>query len=76
MVGAGAATNNSSAWVARVWQSEDGLPNNVVAGLVQTPDGYLWLGYPSGLARFDGVRFQEFSLSNFVWQWTGGPWFV
>ncbi|HEV2393970.1 MAG TPA: two-component regulator propeller domain-containing protein [Verrucomicrobiae bacterium] len=55
-----------SAWFARSWQSEDGLPNNTVMGLAQTPDGYLWLGTPSGLVRFDGVRFEDFSPTNFV----------
>jgi signal transduction histidine kinase/ligand-binding sensor domain-containing protein len=36
----------------------DGLPNNNVTGVVQTPDGYLWVATRAGLARFDGVRFQ------------------
>ena len=53
-------------WLARAWQSDDGLPNNTVASLVQTPDGYLWLGTPSGLVRFDGIRFEDYSPTNFV----------
>ena len=40
-----------SDWYARVWQSDDGLPNNNVFGLAQTDDGYLWVGTPVGLAR-------------------------
>ena len=54
------ATNSS--WFARVWQSEEGLPNNSVTGVAQTPDGYLWVSTHSGLARFDGVRFQAIPL--------------
>src|SRR5215831_19122304 len=50
-----------SQWFARPWQTEDGLPNNTVFGIVQTPDGYLWLGTPTGLVRFDGASFEEFS---------------
>ena len=42
------------------WQTEDGLPGNEVTALVQTRDGYLWVGTTSGLARFDGVRFVKF----------------
>jgi len=42
------------------------LPNNTIFGLAQTPDGYLWLGTRTGLARFDGVRFEEFNSTNFV----------
>ena len=56
----------NSLWFARSWQSDDGLPNNTISGLAQTPDGYLWLGTPSGLVRFDGLRFEDFSPTNFV----------
>ncbi len=48
----------------RVWQTEDGLPQNMVTSAVQTRDGYLWFGTPSGLARFDGERFQVFEPAN------------
>jgi ligand-binding sensor domain-containing protein len=51
------ATN--SAWMSRAWQTEEGLPGNTVVGVAQTPDGFLWVATESGLARFDGVRFQE-----------------
>ena len=47
-----------------VWQTENGLPANIVNGIAQTPDGYLWCGTARGLARFDGVRFVTFSLPN------------
>ncbi len=43
-----------------VWQSENGLPQNSVHAIVQTRDGYLWLGTQEGLVRFDGVRFTVF----------------
>ncbi len=41
----------------RAWQTDEGLPQNSVTAVVQTPDGYLWAGTRGGLARFDGVRF-------------------
>ncbi len=53
-------------WFARPWQSEDGLPNNTIFALAQTPDGYLWLGTRMGLVRFDGVRFEELSSTNYI----------
>ena len=53
---AGAAPN----YFIRSWQSEAGLPQNKVTAVVQTHDGYLWVGTYSGLARFDGVRFTTF----------------
>ncbi len=47
-----------------VWLTRDGLPQNSVRAIVQTRDGYLWLGTWGGLARFDGVRFTIFNGSN------------
>ena len=43
------------------FNSESGLPQNSVHGIVQTTDGYMWFGTEEGLARFDGVRFLNFS---------------
>ena len=48
----------------RTWQVESGLPQNKVTAVVQTRDGYLWLGTYSGLARFDGVNFTIFDDNN------------
>ena len=47
-----------------VWLTRDGLPQNSVRAIVQTRDGYLWLGTWGGLARFDGVRFTIFNRAN------------
>lgn len=47
-----------------VWQTADGLPQNSVQAIVQTRDGYLWIGTQDGLARFDGVRFTVFNKEN------------
>jgi signal transduction histidine kinase/ligand-binding sensor domain-containing protein len=49
-----------SQYARDVWQFEDGLPQNSVNAMAQTPDGYLWLGTQEGLARFDGVSFTVF----------------
>ena len=46
------------------WGSVQGLPQNSVGAIAQTPDGYLWLGTQDGLARFDGVRFTVFDKST------------
>ena len=48
----------------RAWQAENGLPQNTVSSVVQTHDGYLWIGTYNGLARFDGVRFVVFDDKN------------
>ena len=46
------------------WTVENGLPNNSVTCLLQTRDGYLWIGTAKGLVRFDGQVFQPVTLSS------------
>ncbi len=63
-----------SSYMHDVWQTKEGLPQNSVSDIVQSPDGYIWFGTQEGLVRFDGVRFLVFDkrntknglLSNFV----------
>lgn len=51
-------------YVQRVWRMEQGLPHDSVRAVLQTRDGYLWLGTYAGLARFDGVRFVVWDNRN------------
>ena len=50
--------------IIRSWGTEAGLPQNTVTAIVQSHDGYMWLGTRDGLARFDGVRFNTFGLES------------
>ena len=38
------------------WKYADGFSRGAITAIAQTADGYLWLGTPFGLVRFDGVR--------------------
>jgi signal transduction histidine kinase/ligand-binding sensor domain-containing protein len=51
-------------YTRRVWQTQDGLPENTVQAFAQTPDHYLWIGTSGGLVRFDGARFVAFDRGN------------
>jgi ligand-binding sensor domain-containing protein/signal transduction histidine kinase len=51
-------------YVHRSWTIENGLPQNNVQVIAQTPDGYLWFGTEEGVARFDGVSFTVFNPIN------------
>ena len=51
-------------YAARVWQTKDGLPQQTVQAVAQTPDGFLWIGTTGGLLRFDGSRFVLFDRST------------
>ncbi len=46
------------------WVMENGLPQNTIHALAQTPDGFVWLGTEAGLVRFDGVGFQVFDRTS------------
>jgi ligand-binding sensor domain-containing protein/signal transduction histidine kinase len=48
----------------RIWQTQDGLPEEPVQAFAQTPDGYLWIGTSGGLVRFDGAEMVVFSREN------------
>ena len=46
------------------WRTDSGLPQNTVHSILQTRDGYLWLGTDGGLVRFDGIDFVTFDAEN------------
>jgi diguanylate cyclase (GGDEF)-like protein len=47
-------------YVQRALTDKNGLPQNSVGAIAQTPDGYLWFGTEEGIARYDGVRVTVF----------------
>ncbi|MBK1825457.1 sensor histidine kinase [Haloferula rosea] len=63
-IGSAWAETGGSDWFYRAWQTEDGLPDNTVSGLAQTPDGYLWVGTNGGAMRFNGREFSPIPLHN------------
>jgi signal transduction histidine kinase/ligand-binding sensor domain-containing protein len=52
----------AEAFIARTWTTSEGLPNNSVTAVLQTSDGYLWVGTQSGLVKFDGASFKPVGL--------------
>ena len=48
----------------QAWRTDSGLPQNTVHSILQTRDGYLWLGTDGGLVRFDGIDFVTFDAEN------------
>lgn len=51
-------------YLETVWTTEQGLPQNSVNAIIQSHDGYLWLGTFGGLARFDGIKFTTYNSGN------------
>jgi signal transduction histidine kinase/ligand-binding sensor domain-containing protein len=48
----------------QAWVMENGLPQNTVQALVQTRDGFVWLGTEVGLVRFDGSGFAVYDRNS------------
>src|SRR5271154_4396794 len=48
----------------RLWHSTDVLPSDSITAIVQTRDGFLWVGTSGGLVRFDGIKFTGHRLTS------------
>jgi signal transduction histidine kinase/ligand-binding sensor domain-containing protein len=46
------------------WREAEGLPQSRIRAIVQTRDGYLWLGTDNGLVRFNGASFTAFTAET------------
>ena len=57
------ATQVFQALYHTAWAVRDGAPPDI-NDLVQTQDGYLWLGTKNGLYHFDGVQFERFESDS------------
>src|SRR5579864_1142385 len=62
--GARGQTKSIKQYVHHLWTAADGLPENAVTTVYRTRDGYLWVGTPEGLARFNGKDFKVFDQTN------------
>jgi len=47
------------------WTEQDGMPSWVVKSIIQDKRGYLWFLTPTGIFRFDGHFFKEYSLGRY-----------
>lgn len=56
------STNHAE--MMRVWRAADRLPSDSVTAILQTRDGFMWIGTSAGLARFDGMKFTELKLAD------------
>jgi ligand-binding sensor domain-containing protein/signal transduction histidine kinase len=55
-------------YIVDSWNADSGpgisLPASEIISVIQTHDGYLWLGTLHGLVRFDGIKFTVFNENN------------
>jgi signal transduction histidine kinase/ligand-binding sensor domain-containing protein len=55
------AASSDVPFIVNAWNTEQGLPDSEVVSIVQSHDGYIWLGTLHGLVRFDGIKFTVFN---------------
>ena len=55
---------NSSSYVATVYNERNGLPTGEANAILQTSDGYIWVGSYGGLIRYDGSNFRNYSTEG------------
>lgn len=48
----------------RHWGLNEGLPQSTINTMIQTREGWIWIGTQHGLARFDGVHFTIFDRNT------------
>jgi signal transduction histidine kinase/ligand-binding sensor domain-containing protein/ActR/RegA family two-component response regulator len=48
----------------RTWVTQSGLPQNSVKCMMETRDGYLWIGTEDGVTRFDGAQFTPVEITH------------
>ena len=46
------------------WREAEGLPQSRIRAILQTHDGYIWLGTDNGVVRFNGSTFTSFTVET------------
>ena len=50
--------------VWKQWTVSEGLPQITINEILQDPKGYLWVAMQEGVARFDGLHFEHFTVTE------------
>lgn len=58
------ADSNLQNWVVYEYNESNGLPTGEANTVLQTQDGYVWIGSYGGLIRYDGTVFRNYSKEN------------
>ncbi|WP_420318045.1 two-component regulator propeller domain-containing protein [Ekhidna sp.] len=57
-------TKRLSQYLLRGWNTDDGMTSESTNEMIQSDDGYIWIGTYTGLHRFDGKNFTIFTSQN------------
>ena len=53
-------------FVTTVYNDQNGLPTGEANTILQTRDGYIWIGSYGGLIKYDGTTFRNYSLEGTI----------
>lgn len=56
----------SDSYVTTLYNERSGLPTGEANDVLQTADGYIWIGSYGGLIRYDGTTFRNLSLEGLI----------
>ena len=56
--------DESKGYSTVLYNNTNGLPTSEANAIVQTPDGFIWIGSYSGLIRYDGNSFERISSAD------------
>lgn len=62
--GVSAQNGSEALYVVTLYNESNGLPTGEANEVLQTSDGYIWIGSYGGLIRYDGTSFRNFSLGG------------
>lgn len=55
-----------TSYVITIYNDQNGLPTGEANTILQTTDGYIWIGSYGGLIRYDGTQFTNYSLNGSI----------
>lgn len=58
------ASGDHESWIKTVYNEDNGLPTGEANVVLQTSDGYIWIGSYGGLIRYDGTSFKNYSTEE------------
>ncbi len=61
-----AKNTSDSSYVVTLYNEQTGLPTGEANTVLQTSDGYIWIGSYGGLIRYDGTSFRNYSVERAI----------
>lgn len=61
-----AKNSDALSYVVTLYNEQTGLPTGEANTVLQTSDGYIWIGSYGGLIRYDGTTFRNYSVERAI----------